>query len=146
MTTKKVCRRTERSRSTVMTLLAAARDLTQNAIPVTKSRFGRQPRTTKQTDDLLQRELRKNHHLSASELKEVRPDHLGNVAVRCIQHNLQKDLNILSRHAASKPLLTPHMRNWCLQFALRYLHSSVDHWKKVLSSDESTFQCMSSSK
>ena len=36
-----------------MVLLAAARDLTQNAIPVTKSRFGRQPRTTKHTDDLL---------------------------------------------------------------------------------------------
>ena len=53
VTTKKVCRRTKRSRSTVMALLAAARDLTQNASPVTKSRFGRPPKTTKHTDDLL---------------------------------------------------------------------------------------------
>ena len=64
----------------------------------------------------------------------MHPDHLGNVSVRCIQHSRQKYLNIPSRRAASKPLLTPHMRNRCLQFALRYLHGSVDDWKKVLSS------------
>ena len=52
----------------------------------------------------------------------MHPDHLGNVAVRCIQHSLQKDLNIPSRWVASKPLVTPHMEKKCLQFALRYLH------------------------
>ena len=51
----------------------------------------------------------------------MHPDHLGNIAVRCIQNSLEKDLNIPSRRAASKPLLTLHMRNRCLQFALRYL-------------------------
>ena len=88
-----------------MALLAAARDLTQNAIPATKSRFGRPPKTTKHTDDLLWKELRKNHHLRASKLKQMHPDHLGNVSVRCIQHSLQKDLNIPSRCVASKPLV-----------------------------------------
>ena len=127
-----------------MALLAVARDQPQDAIPATKSRSGRPPKTTKHTDDLLQQELRKNHHLGASEIKEMHPDHLGNVSVRCNQHCLQKDLNIPSRRAASKPLLTSHMRNRCLQFALRYLHESVDDWKKFMSSDESTFQCMSS--
>ena len=39
--------------TTVMALFAAARDLTQNAIPVTKSRFGRPAKTTKHTDDFL---------------------------------------------------------------------------------------------
>ena len=34
---KKVCRRTKRVRSPVMALLAAARDLPQDAIPATKS-------------------------------------------------------------------------------------------------------------
>ena len=48
---KKVCRRTKRSRSSVMALLAAARDLHQDAIPATKSRFGRPPKTTKHIDD-----------------------------------------------------------------------------------------------
>ena len=36
-----------------MALLAVARNLTQNAIPVTKSRFGRPPKTTIHTDNLL---------------------------------------------------------------------------------------------
>ena len=34
------------------------------------------------------------------------------------------------RRAASKPVLTPHMRNRCFQFALRYLHGSVDDRKR----------------
>ena len=39
VTTKKVCRRTKRSRSSVMAFLVAVRDLPQNAIPATKSRL-----------------------------------------------------------------------------------------------------------
>ena len=81
---------------------------------------------------------------SASELKEMHPDHFGNVFVRCIQHRLQKDLNIPSRRATYKPLLTLHMGKKCLQFALKYLHGSVDDWKRVMLSEESTFQCISS--
>ena len=126
-----------------MVLLAAARDLHEDAIPATQSRSGRLPETSKHTDDLLIRELRKKHQLSASELKEMHPDHLGNVSVRCIQRSLQKDLNIPSRRAAYKPLLTPHMGKKCLQFALKYLHGSADDWKRVMLSDESSFQCIS---
>ena len=125
-----------------MVLLAAARVLSQDAIPATKSRSGRPPKITKHTDDLLRRELHKNPQPSASELKEMHPDHLWNVSVRCIQHSLQKNLNTPSRRAAAKPLLIPHMRNKCLQFALRYLHWSVDDWKNAMSSDESTFRCI----
>ena len=33
-------------------MMAAARDLPQYAIPATKSRFGRPPKTTKHTDNL----------------------------------------------------------------------------------------------
>ena len=77
-----------------MVLLAAARDLPQDAIPATKSQSGRTPKTTKHSDELLRRELRKNLHLRASELKEMHTDHLGNVSVRCIQNSLQKDLSI----------------------------------------------------
>ena len=53
-----------------MVLLAAARDLHKDVIPSTKSRSGRRPKTSKHTDDLLIRELRKNHQLNASKLKE----------------------------------------------------------------------------
>ena len=58
-----------------MTLLAVARDLPQDVIPATKPRSGRPPKTSKLTDDVRRQELRSNHHLSASELKEIHHPH-----------------------------------------------------------------------
>ena len=65
-----------------MTLLAAALDLPQNVIPATKPRSGRPPKTSKHLDDVWRQELRRNHYLDASELKEMHPDHLANVSIR----------------------------------------------------------------
>ena len=70
--------------------------------------------------------------------KKMHQDHLGNVPIRYIENRLKKDLKILSRCAVPKTLLTPHMRKKRLQFALRYVHRSVDDRKKVMWSDEST--------
>ena len=50
---KKICRRTKSARSSVMTFLAAARDLLQNVIPATKPLSGRPPKTSKHTDDVV---------------------------------------------------------------------------------------------
>ena len=127
-----------------MTLLAAARDLPQNVIPATKPRSGRPPKTSKHPDDVRRQELRRNYHLSASELKEMHQDHLGNVSIRFIEHRRKKVLKISSQRAASKTLLTPRKRKNRFQFALRYRLWSVDDRKKVMWSDESTFQCISS--
>ena len=127
-----------------MTLLAAARDLSQDVIPSTKPRSGRPPKSSILTDDVRRQELRRNHHLSASKLKEMHQDHLGNDFIRCIKHRPKKDLKIPSRHASSKTILTPRLRIKRPQFTLRYLHRSVDDKKKVMWSDESTFQCISS--
>ena len=83
-------------------------------------------------------------HLDASELKEMHQDHLGNVSIRFFEHHPKKVLKIPSKLAASKTLLTPHKMKNRLQFALKYLHWSVDDRIKVMRSDESTFQCISS--
>ena len=110
-----------------MTLLAAARDLPQNVIPATKPQSGRPPKTSKHSDDddVRRQELCRNHHLDASELKEMHQDHLGNVSIRFIEHRPKKGLKISSQHAASKTLL-------------------IGGGKKVMWSDESTVQCISS--
>ena len=129
-----------------MTLLAAARDLPQNVIPVTKPRSGRPPKTSKHPDDVRRQEFRRNHHLDASELKGMHRDHLGNVSIRFIEHRPKKVLKISNQRAASKTLLTPRKRKNRFQFALRYLHWSVDDRIKVMWSDQSTFQCISSNK
>ena len=123
-----------------MTLLAAARDLPQNVISATKLRSGPPLKTSKHPDGVRGQELRKNHHLYASELKEMHQDHLGNVYIRFIEHRPKKVLEISSQRAASKTLLTPRKRKIDrLQFALGYLHWSVDDRKRVMWSDESTF-------
>ena len=127
-----------------MTLLAAARDLPQNVIPATKPRSGPPPKTSKHPDSVRGQELRKNHHLDASELKEMHLDHLGNVSIRFFEHRPKKVLKISSQRAASKTLRTSRKMKNRLQFALRYLHWSVGDRIKVMRSDESTFQCISS--
>ena len=103
----------------------------QDAIPATKSRSGQPPTTSKHTADVPRQELLRNRHLSASELKEMHQDLLGNVSVRCIQYRLKAEEgpDIPSRCAASKPI-SLHMKKNCLQFALRYLYCSVDDWKR----------------
>ena len=143
---KKIWRRTKSARSSVMTFLSAARDLPQNVIPANKPRSGRPPKTSKHTDGVRSQELHRKHHLSASELNEMHQDHVGNVSIRCIEQRLKKDLMIPSDRAASKTLLIARKRKKRLQFTLRYLLGSVDDMKKVVWSDESTFQCISSKK
>ena len=143
---KKICRRTKSARSSVMTFLAAARDLPQNIIQANKPRSGRPPKASKHTGGVRSQELHKKHHLSASELNEMHQDHVGNVSIRCIEQRLKKNLMIPSHPAASKTLLIARKRKKHLQFTLRYLLGSVDDMKKVVWSDESTFQCISSNK
>ena len=146
MVPKKICRCTKSARSSVMTFLAAARDLPLNVIPVNKARSGRPPKTSKHTDGVQSQELHRKHHLGASELNEMHQDHVGNVSIRCIEQRLKKDLMIPSHRAASKTLLIAPKRKKRLQFTLRYLLGSVDDMKKVVWSDESTFQYISSNK
>ena len=129
-----------------MTFLAAARDLPQNVISANKPRSGRPPKTSKHTDGVRSQELHTKHHLSASELNVMHQDHVGNVSIRCIEQRLKKDLMIPSHRAASKTLLIACKRKKHLQFTLKYLLGSVDNMKKVVWSDESTFQCISNSK
>ena len=94
---KKFCRRTKRTSSSVMTLLAAALDLSLDAIPAIKPRSGRPPKTSKDTDDVLRQQLGRNPQLSASGLKEIHQDHLVIVTIRFIEHRLMKNLKVPSR-------------------------------------------------
>ena len=122
MIMKKICRRTKSARSSVMTLLAAAPNLPQNVIPANKPRSGRPPKTSK--------------HMMVCGAK----NYTGNITL------VHQDLMIPSHRVASKTLLIVHKRKKRLQFTLRYLLGSVDDMKKVVWSDESTFQCISSNK
>ena len=70
----------------------------------------------------------------------MHPELLENVAVRTIQHRLQKGLGLPSRKAAKKPLLTERMKKQRIAFAKKYIHWTPAQWKRVMFSDESNFQ------
>ena len=119
-----ICKSTRRARSSVMTLLAAARDLPQYVIPATKLRSRRPLKTSKHTDENWNPQLVHQNSKGCNRIFSG--------TYRCIQHRLQRNLNIPIQRATSKPLLTPLMKNKCLQFARRYLPWGVDDRKKVM--------------
>ena len=123
-----------------MKLLTSAKGLPPNK--VLKHRFGggRKKKTSNATDTLIKREVQKNPRLTALELKNLHPELLENVALRTIQHCLQKGLGLPSRKAAKKPLLTKRMKKQRIAFAKKYIHWTPAQWKRVMFSDEINFQ------
>ena len=121
-------------------VLSLASGLAYNVVPVHKYKGGRQRKTSNATHCLLKRELKKDPRLTASQLKGSHPDLLSNVSVRTIQYRLQKDLGLPSRTAAKKPLINDRMKKQRLVFAKKRAHWTPTQWRKVMFSDESTFQ------
>ena len=119
-----------------MKLLASSNQI----VPKHKFGGGRRKKTSNTTDKLIKREVEKNPRLTALELKNMHPKLMENVAVRTIQHRLQKGLGLPSHKAAKKPLLTQRMRKQRIAFAKKYIHWTPAQWKKVMFSDESNFQ------
>ncbi|KAK4315398.1 hypothetical protein Pmani_013315 [Petrolisthes manimaculis] len=77
------------------------------------------------------------------ELEEMYPDLLGEVSVRTVQVRLQKDLKLLCRRAAQKPLLTKNMKKQWVDFCKRHADWTQENWRRVMFSDESAFKTIS---
>jgi hypothetical protein len=78
-------------------------------IPKVSPHSGKPRKTTDVTDRLIKREATDNPWITASELKENHPGLLCNVSIRTIQHRLQRELDLPSKCAVQKPLLTKQM-------------------------------------
>ena len=138
---KEICDRTGRGKSAVFELLREAKTLPPGCIPPTKSVSGRPRKTSAVTDKLIRREVIKNPRITARELKAAHPDLLRDVAVRTLQERCQKHLKLPLRSPAKKPLLTKKTKQTRLAFAKKYEHWTEQEWRRVMWSDESTFQC-----
>ena len=68
-----------------------------NTTPPRKPGSGGKRKTTPKTDRILKHEVKKNPSITAAELKNNHPELLKNVAIRTIQHRLQKDLKLPCR-------------------------------------------------
>ena len=63
-----------------------------------------------------------------------------NVSLSTISCRLSKEFGLKSYKPSKKPLLISRMKKKRLEFAKKHIDRSVKDWKKVLLSDESTFQ------
>ena len=128
------------SKQTIFNLKRAAAGLPDNTTPPRKVGTGAKKKTSERTNAVLRREVMLSPSITAAALKKKHPLLLQNVSIRTIQHRLQKDLNLPSRRAAKKPLLTGAMMKKRLQFCKTYAHWTSTDWRKVMFSDESTFR------
>ncbi|KAF2367034.1 NUC194 [Trinorchestia longiramus] len=87
----------------------------------------------------MKRELKKNPRLTAIELKNLHSGLLQNIAVRAIQHRLQKDLGLPCRRTAAKPLINDCMKKKRIAFAKKYKRWTQAQWRKLMFSGESNF-------
>lgn len=118
-----------------MLLLAATRGSSPKIVLQTKPYLGCLWKTSKATESLLSRELHKSSHLTTSQLKAK------NVSTCCIQHCLQ-DLKLPVHHGVCKSILMDCVKRAQLDFNKKFIHWTADKWRKVMQSDELTFQCV----
>ena len=142
---KEICFWIKRSKATIMKILSQAKGHPAGYIPCHKPIIkGRPRKTSRKSDKLLKKEVEKDPMISSTQLRRIHPNLFKNVSLRTIPHRLQKDLNMPSRRAAKKPLLTDKMKQKRLEFAYQYKDWTKEMWNSVMFSDESMFKCIRS--
>ena len=126
MPTMVICEQSGRGKAINMRLLAAAKDLSNNAVSKHKFGGGRKKKTSSLTDTIIERELQKNPRLTALALQNLYPGLLQPVKIRTVQHCLQKHLDLTSRKPAKKSLITERMKTKRLAFANKYSNGPLN--------------------
>lgn len=106
---------------------------------VARKRSGRPKATSQRTDSLIRREVIKDPFISAANIKRNLVPLCNNVTLRTIQTRLANKFNMPARRPAKKPMITTKMRKSRIEFCKSHRHWSIDDWKSVMFSDESTF-------
>ena len=107
---------------------------------------GRPRKTSKRDDNLMKLIVKRS---PTSSCKKIQANLLRKgckVSLSTVSRRLSKEFDLKSYKPAKKPKLTSAMKKKRLDFARRYQNWTVDDWKKVLFSDESTFQQFTSRK
>lgn len=105
-----------------------------------RARPGRPKVTTTRDDVAMSRLATVNPFITAGEIKQELPQSCHNVSVDTIKRRLRHHFKSPIRRAVRKPLITAKMKKQRLAFCQKYRHWSVEQWKQVMFSDESSFQ------
>lgn len=136
---REIAKQLEISQSTVNLWISRHSSSDGSCTPVRKMGSGRPRKTTLRTDKLIKRTVLIKPQITAKEIKSEHYNLLNDVSERTIRHRLQKELGMPSRHAAKKPFLDAKMRKKRVEFCKQHMNWTVDDWKTVLFSDESSF-------
>jgi transposase len=102
-----------------------------------RKRSGRPRVTTKREDSLIRRVVQRNPFISSADVKTELP-HVT-ASTRTIRRRLLVDFKLPCRHAARKPLLNKLQLKKRIAFCKKYKNWTVQQWRNVMFSDESTF-------
>lgn len=125
------------SHSTVTRIINTYRN-TGSSTP--KQRSGRPRVTSKRTDAVIHRLAVKSPFITANEIKAQIDGLCDHISVDTIKRRLRSSFSAPARKPRKKPLLTAAMRRKRLAFCRKYKSWSPEDWRKVLFSDESTFE------
>lgn len=105
-----------------------------------KERSGRPRKTTAREDRILVRTSLENRRLSAMDIREhIHNEYHINLGVRTVRKRL-REAGLRGCVAAKKPLLSDANCAKRLRFAREHKNWTVNQWRKVLFSDESTYE------
>lgn len=111
-------------------------------LPLPRKASGRPRKVSERTRTLLRRQLEVNPSLTGRQIKEGNPNLFAGVSLRTVHDALRRDLGYRSYRAKKKPLINDSQRKKRIQFARKYQDWTLEKWRTVLWSDESTF-CVS---
>ena len=137
---KQIAQTLGRNRKTIGDYLKKANQLPPGEFPKVAPKSGRPRKITERGQLIMKKAFQKSPRKTCKGLKIEQPDLFGHVSRKTLSTYCIRDLNMPSRVARKKPLLTlVHMQKR-LAFAKKYRDWKAEDWLNIVWSDESTFQ------
>ena len=130
----------QRSRKTISRFMKKWRECSPGKVPSHKKRPGKKSKINEHASRIMKYAFLKSPRKSCKQLKNEHPVVFNNVKVRTMQSHACRRLKFKSRVARKKPLLTQKHIEKRYKFALKTKNWTVDQWRRVIWSDEATFQ------
>lgn len=122
--------------NTVSSILKRHRETGSIAV---KPRSGRPLKTTPRTDNRILRLIKQNPFSTSAQIKQILSPDLNHITTKTIRNRLAKKFKMPARIPRKKPLITEKARLKRLAWCKAHKDWTVEDWKKVTFSDESTF-------